>query len=220
MKTQTYNVVEIFLSIDGEGKRAGLPVTFIRLYGCNLRCTYCDTLYGIEGNNYKKMSLQDIVEECKRNETHYITLTGGEPLIQPDVDKLVKALTELDFQVNIETNGSADITPYLSNEKVLITIDYKCPSSGVEDKMLMSNFKEIRPGDVVKFVVGSYEDMEKARDIIHKYELERQSYFSPVFGSIEPKEIVEYILMRPDLYECKVQLQLHKFIWEPDMKGV
>ena len=218
MKPKLYKVVEIFKSIDGEGKKAGLVTTFIRLYGCNLRCSYCDTLYGIEGNNYIEMTLEDIVDECNKNGTSNITLTGGEPLIHDDVYFLVYILTLKGFYVNIETNGAVDISPYLSNPKIIITLDYKCPSSNMESKMLRSNFAKIRPCDVVKFVVGSKEDLDKAKQIIDLYSL-HNAYLSPVFGKIEPKQIVDYMIEH-NMTDTKIQLQLHKFIWEPDKRGV
>ena len=221
MKTPTYRIVEIFKSIEGEGKRAGVIATFIRLYGCNLRCSYCDTLYGIEGNHYTVETLENIVDTCEKFAAPYITITGGEPLIQPNIQDLINALTNKGFQVNIETNGSIDISPYLSNPNVLITLDYKCTTSGMQGKMLMNNFTNIRPGDVVKFVVGSYDDLEEARLFIEWMELDARCnvYISPVFGKIEPREIVEYMIEN-GMNECKVQLQLHKFIWNPDMRGV
>jgi len=218
MKEMTYNVVEIFKSVEGEGKRVGLPVTFVRLYGCNLRCSYCDTLYGIEGNNYTPMTAEDILFELKRYKCRRVTLTGGEPLIQPGIKHLIDLMVTNGFLVNIETNGAVEIEPYVSYENVLITLDYKCPSSGMEDKMIFSNFSCIRPTDVVKFVVGSKKDLEVAEYIVRQYGL-HNAYFSPVFGCIEPSEIVDYI-MDCNLNDVRVQLQIHKFIWNPDKRGV
>lgn len=222
MKKIVFKVVEIFQSIEGEGKHAGLPSTFIRLYGCNLRCTYCDTMYGVEGNNYKQMTLDEILAVCNNAKIKNVTITGGEPLIHPEIKTLIDTLTFSGYRVNIETNGAVDITRYLSNRYVLITMDYKCPSSGMEDKMLISNLDKLRPTDVLKFVVGSKEDLDKAKDIIVEHDLSNKCkiYFSAVFGNIEPKDIVTYILHHEQLLNCYVQLQLHKYIWEPDKKGV
>jgi 7-carboxy-7-deazaguanine synthase len=213
-------VVEIFKSIDGEGKRAGLPATFIRLYGCNLHCSYCDTVYGCSGNNYKTMTAADILEEVDRLGVPCITLTGGEPLIHEDVDVLITLLRAQGYEVNIETNGSVDIWKY-KQPGVFVTMDYKCPTSGMNPRMCLDNFSYLDSNDVVKFVVGSYQDMEVANDIIHNYKLmdRCQVYFSPVFGAIQPKDIVSYVLFNK-LHKVKVQLQLHKIIWEPTMKGV
>lgn len=222
MKTQMYNVVEIFKSIEGEGKRAGVPATFIRLYGCNLRCSYCDTMYGVEGNQYNRMSLDEILNVCYTFDLRHVTVTGGEPLIQPNIKELILELARNGFEVNIETNGAVDISPYSLASNVFITMDYKCPSSGMEDKMLLVNFSYLRKKDVLKFVVGSMEDLERARQLINEYYLTFSCnvYFSPVFGNIEPKTIVEYVLDHPELSNAYVQVQLHKIIWDPEQRGV
>lgn len=210
-------VVEIFKSIDGEGIRAGYPVVFIRLAGCNLRCTYCDTKYSYDGKEYPDMTVDEIVKRVLRFGCSRVTLTGGEPLIHEDVDFLVEDLTDHGIEVNIETNGSVDISPYTANLNVIVTMDYKCPISGMEDRMLFSNLHELRKKDVLKFVVGSKEDLDICRNLCHSSEA--SVFISPVFGSIEPKEIVEYILDR-GMDDCRVQLQLHKFIWDPEKRGV
>ena len=214
-------VVEIFESIDGEGVCAGLPVTFVRLYGCNLRCSYCDSLYACEGNGYEEMYIEDILKRINEYGHPRVTLTGGEPLIHPDVKLLIQEILAAGYKLNIETNGAVDITPFNHKKNVIITLDYKCPSSGMENLMHLDNLNELDKHDVLKFVVGNITDLEKARDIIVQYKLQGECniYFSPVFGDIEAKDIVEFIL-REHLEEVHVQLQLHKFIWEPDRKGV
>lgn len=204
-------VNEIFNSIDGEGKRAGELASFIRLTGCNLRCSYCDTAYAF--NTGVEMLVKDIVEQA---EYRNITLTGGEPLCQ-DIHSLLKALSDRD--VNIETNGSINIRPYLDYSNVFFTLDCKSISSGESGKMLMTNFANLRQRDVLKFVVGSDEDL---KDFLAMYRLINptcQVYLSPVFGRIEPARIVEF-MQAHRLETCKVQLQLHKFIWEPTKRGV
>ena len=210
-------VVEIFKSIDGEGIRAGYPVTFIRLAGCNLRCSYCDTKYSYDSLIYKNETIYDIMEEVDKLGCNRITLTGGEPLIHNNVQELIETLTDNNYEVNIETNGSVDIKKYTKNKNVIITMDYKCPSSGMEDKMLLKNLSSLRTKDVLKFVVGSKEDLNKCKQIIK--DTKAQVFISPVFGNIEPKEIVKYILDN-NMYNCRVQLQLHKFIWNPEERGV
>lgn len=236
-------VVEIFNSIDGEGRRAGELTTFIRLYGCNLRCSYCDTTYSYDKDSeYTEMSIDEIVEECSKYYTKNITVTGGEPLVHSDIQWLLTALSEYEFDVNVETNGSVDISSYfiehnngewVQNEKyknVWFTIDYKCPTSNMMNKMCMSNFTNSYLNTVYKFVVGSKEDLLAAYEIIknHIYRnkhilLGNSVYLSPVFGQIEPKEIVEF-MQDKHLYNesvpIKVQLQLHKFIWDVNQKGV
>lgn len=221
-------VVEIFKSIDGEGIRAGLPTTFIRLFGCNLHCSYCDTRYGCEGNDYITMSVREIVEECHRLEVESITITGGEPLIHEGIESLIEQLLFDGFWVNIETNGTIDpykfvqkslACKYLGDGNLFFTMDYKSPSSGMNDKMDLANFRSLKRYDVLKFVVGSYEDLDKAIGVLDELKTTANVYFSPVFGEIEPKTIVEYILQHK-LYDCKVQLQMHKVIWPVDKRGV
>lgn len=239
-------VVEIFNSIDGEGIRAGELTTFIRLYGCNLRCSYCDSRYACEKTEenlpYTEMSISNIIKQCDKYDTNNITLTGGEPLIHEDVCYLLQALSEAGYDVNVETNGAVDISEYFDAygyilpkySNVFFTIDYKCPSSDMERFMLPDNFdigKQGYSNIVYKFVVGSIEDLDVARKLITEHiipdsvDLNKTNYvyLSPVFGKIEPKEIVEY-MQKYSLYNSKVkvriQLQLHKFIWDPDKRGV
>lgn len=212
-------VVEIFKSIDGEGKRAGLPTTFIRLYGCNLHCSYCDTRYGCENNNYTELSITDIVNTVKKLGLKSITLTGGEPLIHEDVNCLVQTLLKNGCQVNIETNGSVNIEKYCGVSGLFLTMDYKCFTSGMQNMMNLNNLKLLNKKDVLKFVVGSDIDLYEAMDILHEYNPCCQVYFSPVFGKIEPSHIVDFIL-KNELNDCKVQLQMHKIIWDPDKRGV
>ena len=211
-------VVEIFKSIDGEGIRAGLPVTFIRLGGCNLHCSYCDTKYAWNGNyQFTEMTPEKIVNKVYKMGCLRITITGGEPLIHKDIDTLINILLDYGFEVNIETNGSVDIRPYVVTGKVIVTMDYKCPSSNMDEFMNIKNLSLLRKQDVLKFVVGSKKDLDCCRDLV-KYTL-AQVFISPVFGKIEPKEIVEYMLEH-DMMDCRVQLQLHKFIWNPQERGV
>lgn len=212
-------VVEIFESIDGEGIRVGFPVTFIRLYGCNLNCSYCDSRYACEEKEYTEMSIDEIMHQVAVLDHRMVTLTGGEPLIHPDVKYLIQELKVKSYKVNIETNGAVDISPYSKKRNILITMDYKCPSSGMEDKMILDNLPLLTSKDVLKFVVGTQEDLKKAKSIIEEYDLDCNIYFSPVFGSIEPREIVEFIL-KEHLDGVRMQLQIHKFIWEPDRRGV
>ena len=205
-------VNEIFFSIDGEGKRAGSLAAFIRLAGCNLRCSYCDTAYAFtEGTPMRAEEIAEAVKGWKN-----VTVTGGEPLCQ-DVHALLQRLRE--HEVNIETNGSVDVTPYHAYPWVFFTLDYKCPSSGMESSMLEKNFQTLRPQDVLKFVVGDMEDLRTAQRVCEKYEPNCLVYLSPVFGKIEAKEIVEY--MKGARYKnWRLQLQLHKYIWPPDARGV
>lgn len=210
-------VVEIFKSIDGEGKRAGLPTTFIRLYGCNLNCSYCDTRYGCENDNYTVMSVEEILQAVDNLHCKSITITGGEPLIHPGIQVLISRLYAVGYYINIETNGTRRIE-HKSTDRLFFTVDYKCPSSGMTDFM-KCNFEDLDRDDVLKFVVGNIKDMERALQFLEEHNIRAQVYFSPVFGKIEPKEIVEFLLQH-QLNDYKVQLQMHKIIWNPDQKGV
>lgn len=207
-------VNEIFDSIEGEGIRAGELATFIRLCGCNLRCTYCDTTYAF--TNGVKMPISEILRKV-----HYanVTLTGGEPLCQ-QIAPLLRTLQE--HEVNVETNGSIDIRPYQKYDNVFLTVDYKCGFSGMTDRMYLANFESLRSCDVLKFVVGNQMDLEEAHCLYLAYQRYLAGvpiYVSPVFGQIEPQDIVAF-MKKHKLENWRVQLQLHKFIWPPSQRGV
>ena len=212
-------VVEIFKSIEGEGKRAGLPCTFIRLYGCDLDCSYCDTDYGRKGGNYTEYTIDEILDKVKELGLNAITITGGEPLIHRDVYNLIESLTDENYWVNIETNGANKLKMFPSFYSVFYTMDVKCPSSGMTEFMLKENLNFLGVQDVLKFVVGSEEDLQFAKKIIDENQLSCEIYFSPVFGKIEPSQIVDFILEN-HLNDCKVQIQIHKIIWDPNKRGV
>lgn len=212
-----YKVVEKFVSIDGEGIRTGLPVIFLRFAGCNLNCSYCDSLYANENPEYETLTKEQIVAYCESTGFKRITVTGGEPLITKHIIELITVLEDLKYDINIETNGSMDISK--CNEKSLITMDYKCPSSGMEDKMLPDNFKYLQRNDVLKFVVGTQEDLERMKEILELYKPKCNIFVSPVFGQIELVRIVNFIIENK-LKDVRMQLQLHKLCWPPTMRGV
>lgn len=209
--SRRYRVSEIFHSIDGEGKRAGTLASFIRLTGCNLRCSYCDTRYAYDGGEI--MTAEDIVKQlrCKN-----VTLTGGEPLAQEPFE-LLSVLGR--YSVNIETNGSIDISEYMKFPNVFFTMDFKCGSSGETEKMHFGNLELLREYDVLKFVVGSDADLCQAMSITRQYKIKAAVYVSPVFGGITPAEIVNF-MQENDLEDWRLQLQLHKIIWSPNERGV
>lgn len=219
-------VVEIFQSIEGEGIRVGFPAIFIRLFGCNLHCSYCDTRYGCEGEDYTAMSVQDIVSYCKKTfDCSRVTVTGGEPLIHPGIELLLEKLALAGYEVNVETNGTKlpirinrEGSRYLPGS-IFYTMDCKCPSSGMSDQMDMQALSMLGPRDVLKFVVGNREDLDKALEVYESLNTSAHVFFSPVFGQIEPKEIVDYLLEHK-MDDCRVQVQLHKVIWSPDKRGV
>ena len=215
-------VSEIFASIEGEGIRVGLPCVFIRFYGCNLHCSYCDSKYACTGCEYSEMSIKDIVEKVKLFHIPRATITGGEPLIQKDVWKLIQKLSDAGISVNIETNGSIDISPKEFNDidDYIITMDWKSISSGQYDQMMESNLLKLTNKDVLKFVVGDEEDLSQMKHLIETHkDLSCHIFVSPIFNKIDPKKIVEYILNN-NLSQVHVQLQIHKFIWNPNMRGV
>lgn len=224
----TFRVVEQFISINGEGRRAGQLALFIRFAGCNLNCDYCDTKWANETDVvFTEYTVEELYQMIKDSLVKNVTLTGGEPLIQPNMEKLLERLRmDETLRVEIETNGSVDVTPFLvqevSEDNVSFTLDYKTSVSGMEEKMHMQNYVNLRQQDTVKFVVGSVADLQKAKEVIERYHLLEKGcgiYLSPCFGAIEPATIVDF-LVENRLNDVNVQLQLHKFIWDPDKRGV
>ena len=218
-------VAEKFISINGEGTRAGELAVFVRFTGCNLRCSYCDTMWANEpGCPYEEMSPAQICEYVRSTGIKNVTLTGGEPLLQKDMDKLISLLiSKCGVRVEIETNGAVDLRPFaeLPEGRPLFTMDYKLPSSGYENRMIAENFSVLEKEDTVKFVSGSRADLERAGEIIEKYGLLDRChvYFSPVFGRIEPAEIVDFMLNKR-MNKARIQIQMHKVIWDPNERGV
>lgn len=209
-------VNEIFYSVQGEGTSAGLPCVFVRLTGCNLRCTYCDTKYSFYEGTEK--SIEQIIEQVAAYKCNLVEITGGEPLLQIESLDLMTKLCENKFDVLLETGGSLSIKDV--DNRVKIIMDLKCPSSGMEGKNLYSNIDFIKPNDEVKFVIGTREDYEWAKNILQHYKLydKTQILFSPVFGKINYESIVNWIL--EDNLNVRFQLQMHKFIWNPEKRGV
>ena len=219
-----YKVVEKFVSINGEGTRAGELAVFIRMKGCNLDCEYCDTKWANEENaSCEIMTEEDIRNYIRDTGVKNVTLTGGEPLFRKDMDILIDYLMQdKDRVVEIETNGSVNIKEYASmKNRASFTMDYKLGASGMEEKMCLENFAYLDKRDTVKFVVGSQEDLQRAAEIIEKYALigKVSVYFSPVFGDIKPEEIVDFMVQNR-LNDVRMQLQMHKFIWDPEKRGV
>jgi 7-carboxy-7-deazaguanine synthase len=207
---------EIYYSIQGEGTKAGLPCVFVRLTFCNLRCTYCDTEYAFyEG---KDLSIGDIIQEVRAYNCSLVELTGGEPLFQEESFALMKQLADCGFKVLLETGGSLPIKNI--DPMVKIIMDLKTPSSGMSKKNMYENISCLKKGDEVKFVIGSREDYLWSKDIIKKYDLDNKTeiLFSVVFGKLLPVELVSWIL--EDKLNVRFQLQLHKFIWKPQERGV
>lgn len=224
-------VVEIFSSIDGEGIRTGIPCVFIRLYGCNCQCSYCDSQYACIEDDYVELTIEEILNDVEKFNIPHITLTGGEPLIHSHVYELIDALVDNDYEVNIETNGSVPLNliearrqeDWVYRDHTIITMDWKCKTSGMTDKMLESNLELLKPQDSLKFVVGSKEDLDQMKEVVTSFYksplVDPDVFVSPVFGKIEPSTIVAYILEN-NLHYVRTQVQLHKIIWDPEMRGV
>ncbi len=215
-------VVEKFVSINGESTHAGELAVFLRFAKCNLCCSYCDTQWAnAEHVHYTLHTVEELCAYVAQSGVKNVTLTGGEPLLQEEINDLLTALESMAVRVEIETNGSVAIHPFLGHHNVVFTLDYKLPSSGMESAMLLENYQYLSSDDTVKFVIGSHEDLERAREIIETHSLCQKAhvYFSTVFGAIAPSSIVEYMLVHK-LKSVRFQLQMHKFIWNPEKRGV
>ncbi len=219
----SFSVAEKFVSLNGEGIRAGELAVFIRFQGCNLRCSFCDTQWANDKDTpTDSMTTQELVAYVQSTGIRNVTLTGGEPLLQPHIDELITALGALGYRVEIETNGSVSLNRFAAlSFRPSFTMDYKLPISEMEQHMHTENFQLLHAKDTVKFVVGCHSDLERATQIIHDYALTARCnvYFSPVFDEIEPAEIADY-MKNNKLNGVKLQLQLHKYIWNPNQRGV
>ena len=213
-------LVEKFISIDGEGPTAGALSVFLRFAGCNLHCVWCDTCYAQKEYSYTEdLSVAQIVDYVRSTGVKHVTITGGEPLLQKDLRELLSAL---DFvTIHIETNGSINIEPYRMGRHVNFVVDYKLPGSKMEHLMCLENFTAVKPNDAYKFVIADAKDMEKAVALVKENNLinKTQVFFSTVFGEISPADVVE-VMKRENMNGVRLQLQLHKFIWDKNKRGV
>jgi len=202
-------ITEIFHSLQGEALQAGLPTVFIRLTGCPLRCTYCDSEYAFYGGEW--MHFDDILSEVRRHETPHVCVTGGEPLAQKRCSELLALLCDEGFKVSLETSGAVDIG--LADRRVSRVMDLKTPDSGEANKNLWSNLDELTANDQVKFVICSRADYEWARAQLGERKLDSccEVLFSPAWGQVEIKDLAEWIL--EDHLPVRFQLQLHKLLW-------
>jgi 7-carboxy-7-deazaguanine synthase len=217
VNAETLTINEIYQSVQGESTWAGLPCVFVRLTFCDLRCTYCDTAYAFYKGS--KRSLSEIVEQVLGYQCPLVEITGGEPLLQKNVLPLMQGLCDHGLTVLIETSGAHDISHI--DPRVHRIMDLKTPSSGESHRNRIENMIHLNRGDEVKFVIGSREDYLWAKAQIEALHLAARCgtiLFSPVFGKIEPRSIVEWLLA--DKLPVRFQLQLHKFIWAPETKGV
>ena len=205
---KTIRINEIFYSIQGESSRIGFPTVFIRLTGCPMRCTYCDTAYAFHQGNQQEIDA--ILNTVQQYPTKFVTVTGGEPLAQKNCLDLLNRLCDLDYEVSIETGGGIDISPV--NQKVKIILDIKTPQSGEAENNFWPNLKQIKPMDEIKFVVADQEDFEWAIQTMHEHQLDQKKIlFSPVYNQLEGELLAKWILDHG--IEARLQLQLHKILW-------
>lgn len=219
-----FNVVEKFVSINGEGQHAGELAVFIRLRGCNLNCSYCDTRWACTTDaKAQEMTADEIIDYIESTGVNRVTLTGGEPLMAPNIIDLLKAFaSHKELKIEIETNGSIDIKEFAQIENPpAFTLDYKLKGSKMEDKMLLSNFEYLSPKDTVKFVCSDINELDRVCEIVDKYRIcdKATALISPVFGRIQPADMVDYMISHKR-NDIRLQLQLHKFIWDPNKRGV
>lgn len=217
-------VAEKFVSINGEGRRQGELAAFVRLGGCNLRCTYCDTAWAWECTpDFVELEPQEIYAWVKQTGVVNVTLTGGEPLLHPGAGDLLALLcADNTLSVEVETNGSVDLAPFMAMpQRPAFTVDYKLPQSGMQPKMHLPSFALLGKNEVVKFVCTDMDDLSYAHKVMVDMQLLGRTgvFLSPVFGKIDPADMVAY-MQQHGLNGVRLQLQMHKFIWPPDKRGV
>jgi 7-carboxy-7-deazaguanine synthase len=207
---------EVFASIQGESTYAGLPCVMVRTAGCNLRCTYCDTLYAL--GQGEKWSASDILAKVDSYGLKHVEITGGEPLLQAGTVPLMKILCDRGYTVLLETNGSLEVTAV--DPRVIRIIDLKTPASGAADLNLWSNLESLRPSDEIKFVLADRRDYDWSVDVLFRHALPARCavLMGPVFGRLAPARLAEWILA--DRLPVRLQIQLHKLIWDAEARGV
>lgn len=231
LKEKKIPMVEIFETVEGEGTRAGFPTTFVRVFHCNLRCSWCDTTYSYAPAKPEFWAtIPEIIEQVKGLPNHHICLTGGEPLIHgKKSERLVQELSKLTFvqDIHIETNGAIHLKPFEQlrqsipevGSKTRFIVDYKLPASGENERMIDENFSYLRSDDEIKFVIEDQEDFDIAVQTVQQKVQKGVALFSPVWGKLEPEQLVKWIL-DAGLRTVKLNLQVHKYIWDPEARGV
>ena len=212
LNNTTLNITEIFYSLQGEAKEVGIPTVFVRLTGCPLRCNYCDTAYAFKGNN--PLSIESIMEQVEKYNTCYVCVTGGEPMAQSNCLILLDTLIEAGYKVSMETSGSIDITPV--NKKVSVVMDLKTPSSTEQSQNRYENIAVLESKDQLKFVIASRSDFDWCCSILEDYDVLSDVLFSPVYESLKPVDLADWILEKQ--LNVRLQVQLHKLLWG-DQKG-
>lgn len=201
-------ICEIFYSLQGEGTLIGVPTTFIRTTGCNLDCRWCDTVFAREEG--EEMSVPEIIREVDAKESPMVCVTGGEPLLQKGIYRLLESLLSRSYHVTLETNGSLPLDEVPCNEMLMISMDLKCPSSGMWDQMLMENIEVLSPYDQLKFVIAGDEDMDHVREVLGTYDVNCPVIVTPV-GGMDLRPLAEWAL--DNRLQVRVLPQLHKIIW-------
>ena len=201
-------IIEVFHSVQGEGPFTGLRTSFIRTARCNLRCSWCDTPYSFGPG--RERSIPSLLREVRRHRTRYACLTGGEPLLQGDSPRLLRELHAVGLTTVVETGGSLDVGPYLEIPGVVLSVDVKCPGSGMSHANRWSNLPRLRPTDVLKFVVKDRRDYLYARRVLRQHPVRAQVVFQPVWGT-DARALAEWVLA--DRLDGRVMLQEHKFLW-------
>jgi 7-carboxy-7-deazaguanine synthase len=212
LNNMTLNITEIFYSLQGEAREVGIPTVFVRLTGCPLRCNYCDTAYAFKGNN--PLSIEQILAEISKYKTHYVCVTGGEPMAQSNCLGLLDTLIEKGYKVSMETSGSIDISKV--NKNVSIVMDLKTPSSTEQHQNRYENIALLENKDQLKFVIASRLDFDWCCSILEDYEILSDILFSPVYESLKPAQLADWILEKQ--LNVRLQVQLHKILWG-DEKG-
>jgi 7-carboxy-7-deazaguanine synthase len=223
---QTLPMVEIYETIEGEGMRAGFATVFVRVFGCNLRCSWCDTPYSYAPSKAERsMSIEQIVAEASQFRARHVCLTGGEPLMYGEKSlQLVQALAGVEqfSDIHIETNGAIDLQPFIEaidNTKVRFIMDYKLHDSNETAQMFVTNLSLLRATDELKFVIASDRDFQQAVDVLKRYPTRATALFSPVWETMPPQRLAELILSE-GLVQVRMSLQMHKLIWEAGRRGV
>jgi len=209
-------VTEIFYSIQGESSFAGNPCVFVRLTGCPLRCKWCDTEYAFYGGT--EVPLEEVLAKVRAYQCPLVEVTGGEPLHQPEAFGLIERLCAEGYTVLIETSGAIDTSPV--DPRARLILDVKCPGSGMTDRIDWRNLDRLTAKDEVKFVIKDRADYDWAKEVLARYHLPQRCtvLFSPVFGELEPRQLAEWILA--DRLPVRFQLQVHKYVWDPQARGV
>jgi 7-carboxy-7-deazaguanine synthase len=206
------NISEIFYSIQGEGVEIGLPTVFVRLFACDLRCSWCDTMYAVEGRDFKKMTVGDVLTEIRGHACRRVCITGGEPLIQRDeAEELAKNLVNEGYRLVLETSGHKMPPPVFWTESCVISMDCKCPGSGMQDRMDFDLFRKLRPQDQLKFVIADEADYQYAKRIVSEHPLKANIIFQPA-GGVGLEWLTDRIL-NDNIGRVRVLPQLHKIIW-------